>query len=96
MLREPCDLLVRYATAFFVDQLNSVPSIHMRCRITASLRADGNLWPCARAHKVSDAYASGDGAAHRIRSVDNYTEKIWLSLFLTARRLICSSCRSNT
>jgi hypothetical protein len=28
-----------YAAAFFVDQLNSVPSIHMRCRMTASLRA---------------------------------------------------------
>ena len=26
---------------FFVDQLNSVPSIHMRCRMTASLRANG-------------------------------------------------------
>jgi hypothetical protein len=23
----------RYTIAFFVDQLNSVPSIHMRCRI---------------------------------------------------------------
>ena len=28
-----------YAAAFFVDQLNSVPSIHMRCRMTASFRA---------------------------------------------------------
>ena len=28
-----------YAAAFFVDQLNSVRSIHMRCRMTASLRA---------------------------------------------------------
>jgi hypothetical protein len=27
-----------YAAAFFVDQLNSVPSIHMRCRMTASFR----------------------------------------------------------
>jgi hypothetical protein len=28
-----------YAAAFFIDQLNSVPSIHMRCRMTASFRA---------------------------------------------------------
>jgi hypothetical protein len=32
-------LLAWYTIAFFVDQLNSVPSIHMRCRMTASLRA---------------------------------------------------------
>src|ERR1043166_5521711 len=42
--REPCDLLyARYAAAFFVDQLNSVPSSHMRCRMTASLRATATL-----------------------------------------------------
>src|SRR5215472_7841439 len=41
--REPCDLLMRYAAAFFVDQLNSVPSTHMRCRMTASLRATATL-----------------------------------------------------
>src|SRR6266404_1268786 len=34
---------MRYAAAFFVDQLNSVPSTHMRCRMTASLRATGTL-----------------------------------------------------
>src|SRR5215813_6268849 len=28
---------------FLVDQLNSVPSIHMRCRMTASLRATATL-----------------------------------------------------
>jgi hypothetical protein len=50
----------RYAAAFFVDQLNSVPSIHMRCRTTASLRAtaspasialidSGKGFPCANA-----------------------------------------------
>src|SRR5579863_7836958 len=33
----------RYAAAFFVDQLNSVPSIHMRCRMTASFRATATL-----------------------------------------------------
>jgi hypothetical protein len=37
--RKSSVLLMRYAIAFFVDQLNSVPSIHMRCRMTASLRA---------------------------------------------------------
>src|ERR1700730_5224786 len=36
--RYPCD-----AAASFFDQLNSVPSIHMRCRITASLRATATL-----------------------------------------------------
>src|SRR5208282_6446443 len=43
VLRELCDLLMRYAATFLVDQLNSVPSIHMRCRITASLRATATL-----------------------------------------------------
>ena len=34
----------RYAAAFLVDQLNSVPSIHMRCRMTAGqLPRDGNF-----------------------------------------------------
>lgn len=33
----------RYAAAFFVDHSNSIPSIHMRCRITASLRATATL-----------------------------------------------------
>src|SRR5208283_147386 len=33
----------RYAATFLVDQLNSVPSIHMRCRITASFRATATL-----------------------------------------------------
>jgi len=32
--------------SLFVDQLNSVPSIHMRCRMTASLRARRRPWPC--------------------------------------------------
>ena len=32
-------LCARYAAIAFFDQLNSVPSIHMRCRMTASLRA---------------------------------------------------------
>src|SRR4029450_11230044 len=42
--RKPCDLLyARYAAPFFVDQLNSVPSSHMRCRMTASLRATATL-----------------------------------------------------
>jgi hypothetical protein len=34
---------MRYAAAFFVDQLNSVPSTHMRCRMTASLRATATV-----------------------------------------------------
>ena len=42
MLRDPCDLL-SLAGISFVDQLNSVPSIHMRCRMTASLRATATL-----------------------------------------------------
>src|ERR1700676_1634840 len=41
--RELCDLLPCYETAFFIDQLNSVPSIHMRCRMTASFRATATL-----------------------------------------------------
>jgi hypothetical protein len=40
VLREPFDLVMaRYAATSFFDQLNSVWLIHMRCRITASLRA---------------------------------------------------------
>jgi hypothetical protein len=39
--REACDLLMRYAAAFFIDQLNSVPSTHMRCRMTASFGRSG-------------------------------------------------------
>src|SRR5262245_61372331 len=43
-VRELCDLLIAsYAAAFFVDQLNSVPSIHIRCRMTASFRATATL-----------------------------------------------------
>src|SRR5262245_9196958 len=43
-VRELCDLLIaRYAAASFVDQLNSVPSTHMRCRMTASLRATATV-----------------------------------------------------
>src|SRR5262249_20680984 len=37
------DLLMRYTPAFFVDQLHSVPSTHMRCRMTASFRATATL-----------------------------------------------------
>jgi hypothetical protein len=33
----------RYAIASFLDQLNSVLSIHIRCRMTASLRATATL-----------------------------------------------------
>src|SRR5262249_22619893 len=33
----------RYAAASFLDQLNSVPWIHIRCRMTASLRATATL-----------------------------------------------------
>jgi hypothetical protein len=36
VLREPSDLLMRYAAAFFINQLNSVPSTHMRCRMTGT------------------------------------------------------------
>src|SRR5579862_1848012 len=42
--REPCDLFYACsAAAFLVDQVNSVPSIHMRCRMTASFRATATL-----------------------------------------------------
>jgi hypothetical protein len=44
VLREPFDFLIaRYATTSFFDQLNSVWSIHMRCRMTASLRATATV-----------------------------------------------------
>src|SRR6516225_5774230 len=43
VLREPCDLVCSYAATSFFDQLNSVPSIHMRCRMTANLRATATL-----------------------------------------------------
>src|SRR5262249_8744225 len=49
LLSPPCcgnpviSFYARYAAAFLVDQLNSVPSTHMRCRITASLRATATL-----------------------------------------------------
>jgi hypothetical protein len=42
VLREPFDLVIaRCAATSFLDQLNSVRSIHMRCRMTASSR-DGD------------------------------------------------------
>jgi hypothetical protein len=38
VLREPFDLVIaRYAATSFFDQLNSVRSIHMRCRMTANV-----------------------------------------------------------
>src|SRR5215475_15931904 len=44
VLREPFDLVIaRYAATSFFDQLNSVPSTHMRCRTTASLRATATV-----------------------------------------------------
>src|SRR5262252_2692866 len=44
VLREPFDFVIaRYAATSFFDQLNSVRSIHMRCRMTASLRATATL-----------------------------------------------------
>jgi hypothetical protein len=43
-----CDLVIaRYAATSFFDQLNSVWLIHMRRRMTASLRARRRLWPFA-------------------------------------------------
>src|SRR5205814_5174445 len=39
----PVISFARYAATSFFDQLNSVPSIHMRCRMTASLRATATL-----------------------------------------------------
>src|SRR5215813_13222212 len=42
VLREPFDLVIaRYAATSFFDQLNSVRSIHIRCR--ASLRATATV-----------------------------------------------------
>src|SRR5258708_18195348 len=44
VLREPFDLVIaRYAATSFFDQVNSVPSTHIRCRMTASLRATATL-----------------------------------------------------
>src|SRR6266576_3450191 len=44
VLRELCDLVIAcYEATSFFDQLNSVPSIHMRCRMTASLRATATV-----------------------------------------------------
>src|SRR5215468_1391837 len=44
VLREPFDLVIaRYAATSFFDQLNSVPSTHIRCRMTASLRATATV-----------------------------------------------------
>jgi hypothetical protein len=40
-------VIARYAATSFFDQLNSVWLIHMRCRMTASLRARRRLWPFA-------------------------------------------------
>src|SRR5439155_12162281 len=39
----PVISFARYAATSFFDQLNSVPSIHMRCRMTASLRATATV-----------------------------------------------------
>jgi hypothetical protein len=36
-------VIARYAATSFFDQLNSVRSIHMRCRMTASLRATATV-----------------------------------------------------
>src|SRR5215510_7335545 len=44
VLREPFDLVIaRYAATSFDDQVNSVPSTHIRCRMTASFRATATL-----------------------------------------------------
>src|SRR5215475_1354183 len=44
VLQESFGLVIaRYAATSFFDQLNSVPSTHMRCRMTASLRATATL-----------------------------------------------------
>src|SRR5256885_3500331 len=44
VLQEPLGLVIaRYAATSFFDQLNSVRSIHMRCRMTASLRATATV-----------------------------------------------------
>src|SRR6516162_10246013 len=44
VLREPFDLgIARYAETSILDQLNSVRSIHMRCIMTASLRATATV-----------------------------------------------------
>src|SRR6516165_519370 len=44
VLQEPFGLdIARYAATSFFDQLNSVRYIHMRCRMTASLRATATV-----------------------------------------------------
>src|ERR1700756_2596295 len=44
VLQEPFGLVIAlYAATSFFDQLNSVRSIHIRCRMTASLRATATV-----------------------------------------------------
>ena len=60
---------MRYATAVFVDQLNSVPSTHMRCRMTASLRATATLAlrsPLRLASLIPHAFSRGGSGAAEI------------------------------
>src|SRR5664280_1482896 len=64
MSREPCDLLIR-AAAFFGDQLNSVSSIHMRCSITANLRATATLVLQSPCPKPSAPTISARGSTAR-------------------------------
>jgi hypothetical protein len=69
--REPSDLLMRYAAAFFIDQLNSVPSTHTRCRMTASLRATATVAfrsPLRLASLIPHAF-SADHFGTRVSSI---------------------------
>src|SRR5215470_16172147 len=70
-VRELCDLLIAsYAAAFFVDQLNLVPSIHIQCRMTASFRATATLAlrsPLRFARRMPQAL-SADHFATRVSS----------------------------
>jgi len=65
----------RYAAALFVDQLNSVPSTHMRCRTTASLRATATVAfrsPLRLASLIPQAFsalARGSAAFIRLKAL---------------------------
>src|ERR1700722_16140719 len=81
------------SAAIFADQLNSVPSIHMRCRMTASLRATATLALrsplrlASLAPKPSRLTILGRAAAEpRLLQIDN---------FVASRRRIWRCDRSN-
>src|SRR5258708_35265280 len=66
-------VMARYAATSFFDQLNSVRSIHMRCRMTASLRATATVAfrrPLRLASLIPQAF-SADHSTRRPLRKDN-------------------------